>query len=275
MLNLFRLRMQLLALSCCQVACSLPACAQEVQYRGGRITNGSVEQRGWEAGMVKGCPNLSHFHWSPMTTMIQAPVAIPVGTTTIKRDPQNPMLDANNRPALTTGYGDSKPVTPNVTYQRTPYVRPDRVAPGATNGLNGSLLPRHYVKPEHVPTMALPPGGDGDIHGSLNNRNLNGQLLPRRYVKPIHAPMPMKLPTPDGSGDVHGSLVNNHINGQLLNRHGADQAVAGRMVPQVASYGGSPYNPGYAGGDTGGRGARAEVSATLASPHRGSMLLRR
>jgi hypothetical protein len=215
----------------------------EIQARGGRVTNGYVEQQGWQAGMIRGCPNLSHFHWQPMTTMLAAPVVIPVSTTTVRRDPTNPNVNPNGTSTpLSTGYGESKPVTPNVQYTHTPYVHPTHLAP-----------------PER--------DGSGDLHGGLHNNDLAGRILPRHYIKPIHAPLPLKLPS-DGSGDCFGRLADDQVKGQLLNRK-AQQAVAGRLMPPTLQYG--SYSSGGSGSGGMGQTTRTAVSARLSNP-RGSLL---
>jgi hypothetical protein len=209
------------------------------QYKGGRVTNGFVEQRGWEAGYIRGCPNLSHFHWEPVTTILQAPVVIPVGTTTVRGD-TNPVI--LNRPPIETPYAAGKPVTPNIQYTHTPNVKPDRLSPGVVPGGPGSML-------------------GGKLLPHNNNNDLAGRLLPRHYIKPIHAPLPMKLPS-DGSGDCHGVLASRDLNGQLLNPPKALSA-----EPKALSYGSYGNASGYRSS-----GARAEVSGRLASPQRRSLL---
>jgi hypothetical protein len=154
-----------------------PVLSQQVQYRTARETAGYIEQRGWEGGLLRANPNLSHFMWSPMTTMIQAPVAIRVGTEIKMTRPDNHDVSGGN--------SNCPP-----SYTHTPYIKPNHVATlidqpkyQPNNSLGGQLLPRHYVNPIK-----------GDLHGSL---------LPRHYVKPIHE-------------DVSANLINRDTAAQLV-----------------------------------------------------------
>jgi hypothetical protein len=177
MRNLFLFGIPVLAAACGQLLTASPALAQEAQYRMGRETAGYIEQRGWEAGLVKANPNLSHFMWSPVTTMIQAPVAVRVGTVVRMNPPHNPVDTASN----------TAPAAP--AYRNSAYVKPAHlptvIAEGSMNGndLGGRLVPRHYVK--------------------AIKAELNGSLLPRHYVKPVHE-------------DVSARLVSHNTDVQLL-----------------------------------------------------------
>ena len=155
--NLFQKRtFAVLLLVLCHLLMARPVFSQQAQYRGSRETAGYIAQTGWEAGLLRANPNLSHFMWSPMTTMIQAPVAIRVGTEIKMTRPDN--HDAS------VGKPNSDP-----PIQRTPYVKPIHVATPTdqpNNSLGGHVLPRHYVKPIKA--------------------DLNGKLLARHYIKPIH-----------------------------------------------------------------------------------------
>jgi hypothetical protein len=188
----------------CYLLSAGPVLSQQVQYRTARETAGYIEQKGWEVGLVRANPNLSHYNWSPMTTMIQAPVVIRVGTE-IKM----------NRPDNHDVAGDKSSCPP--TYTHTPYVKPNHVAtlidqskyqPG--NSLGGQLLPRHYVNP---------------IKGDLN-----GTLLPRHYIKPIHE-------------DVSASLINRSTAAQLSQVAHAAPAISqvANAAPAIASYGEGPH----------------------------------
>ncbi len=159
----------------CQLVIASPAGAQEVQYRVSRETAGYIEQRGWENGLVRANPNLSHFNWSPMTTMIQAPVQVRVGTE-IRMNPPH------NREGMAPKDGPGASVSPPApVYVHSPYIKPDHVAT-AVDDTSGQVLPRHYVKPIKA--------------------DLNGSLLPRRYVKPIHEDVAANLLSRNTSAQV-------------------------------------------------------------------------
>ena len=187
----------------CYLLSAGPVLSQQVQYRTTRETAGYIEQKGWEVGLVRANPNLSHYNWSPMTTMIQAPVSIRVGTEIKMTRPDNHDVA-----------GDKSSCPP--AYIHTPYVKPNHVATLIDqpknlpdNNLGGRLLPRHYVNP---------------IKGDLN-----GTLLPRHYVKPIHE-------------DVSANLINRDTGAQLSQAARATQAsLAAHAAPAIASYGEGPH----------------------------------
>lgn len=249
----------LVLISFLQVLSIAPVGAQEVQIRGGRETNGFIEQRGWEAGMVRGCPNLSHFMWSPMTSMTQCPKHILVQTGAKPYNNTNQMLPAPKESPYQVG----KPQTPAIVYQKSPYVKPNRALTS--------------VRPEPPPVT---PGSDvGNLNGALlrhpHDNDLAGRLLPRRYIKPIKAPT-IIMPREDVNGtlsqnNVSATLGNRNVGGQLVNR-----GVGARLLPagpMTATYNSDrPYGGGGGGswGNGNGYRAHADVSGTISS--RGRLL---
>jgi hypothetical protein len=209
------------------------------QIRGGREMGGYIEQKGWEAGLLQANPNLSHFMWSPMTTMLQVPLQVKVQTT----------MHIRQNPPLQTSPDNNENSKPRIV-ERTPYVKPNHIPlpvvsddPGnpsnPSNGLSGRVIPRsHYIKPNKV-----------DLSGKLlpkDQEELNGRLLPK-------AP-------PAGQGDVYGQLANKQTNAQLLRANGLG----------AGSAGGLPYAEAvHVDGGSSAR-ARADVSGTVIS--RGSLL---
>jgi hypothetical protein len=234
MANFYRSAPAILFLMC-QLLPTLPAMADE-QIRGGRETGGYIEQKGWESGLVKANPNLGHFMWSPMTTMIQVPFEIKAQTT----------MHMTQKPPLQTSSDPNNPNQPNQNspriVERTPYIKPNHVpmpVVADNHDLSGRVIPRsHYIKPNKV-----------DLSGKLlpkDQEELNGRLLPK--------------PPGGNQGDVYGQLANKNTNAQLLKANGLGAGPGGAL-----QYGTGPR----AEGNTNYQ-ARADVSGQVVS--RGSLL---
>jgi len=220
----------------CQLSLISPVMAEE-QIRGGREIGGYIEQRGWESGLVRANPNLNHFNWSPMTTMIQVPTEVKVQTN----------MHLTRQPAQDTGNPANRDAQAPV-YKHAPYVKPNHV-PMQTivdnpnnNDLSGRALPRRYVKPNKVDVNAL--------LLSQKDDDLNGKLLPRHYVNPIHE-------------DVYATLARRDANARLLDR---GQSAGSPGVLPVATYGGNNVRAENANLYR----AKADVSGRVVS--RGSLL---
>ncbi len=221
----------------CPLLLISPAIADE-QIRSVRETGGYIEQKGWESSLVRANPNLNHFMWSPMTTMIQVPTEVRVQTSVhVTRQPgQERGCPANRDSQAATVYRHSRYRKPNHIAMQAIVDHPNK------NDLSGQVLPRRYVKPNKI-----------DVNALLlpkNDQDLSGQLLPRRYVKPIHE-------------DVYATLANREANARLLNR-GQSAGLPGSLP--VATY----SNDGFRAQNTTAYRAKADVCGTVVS--RGNLL---
>lgn len=227
-----------------------PAAPQYMESKSQRMTAGSIEHRGWQAGMIRANGNLSHFYWSPMTTIIQAPPEIPVGMTKVWRDPVRPNMAIP--PSMSQpGFPQDIPASP---YSEGKPVQ----VPTMVNH-------RAYVKPDHVPTVISDNPNEHKNGKPRHDDSLAGRLLPRRYVKPLHAPtlispfdnifgrLRPNHPALQNENNVCGQLVNRDAHGTLLSR------------PKALSY--SDYNSSFSSAVSG-QVTRTQVHAQL-SPSRG------
>ena len=161
----------------CLVSCQRPVDAQEqFQSRTAIQENGYVVQKGWQAGMVRGCPNLSHFHWEPVTTMIKTSVPIPVMSPTGRQAQQVVFTSTGSANSM------DKPASPNICYKSAPCILPRQLAPGSSRasgekprgsllslrrGINSGVVTRRYISPIPVALPASVRGQGTSSRGSI------------------------------------------------------------------------------------------------------------
>lgn len=185
-----------------------------------RETHGMRQIQGWEDELVRGNPNLSHFHWNPMYSTNHvyrrmseptAPLAVPPGPHYIK--PTHEQTAFVKRPSI-------KPIhLPMATpTSRSTYTRPSQLPLPSSRNLDGSLKPNPQVSGKlafhdvgGLLKHANQPA-DRAVRGHLLNRNTsislsaanaNGKLIARRAEAALANPGVLSY----NSADTHGRLL--------------------------------------------------------------------
>lgn len=129
-----------------------------------RETVGTVEVRGWQNSLVKGNPNLSHWHWNPIYSNVQgykklAPGGAPMRQQGIYRPLKGPEPPPRYQKPKHMAFDLSQP-KPSKPYIDIPALRPNKDVSGTLTSKDGSG------------TLS-----SRDASGMLAARDLNGELI--------------------------------------------------------------------------------------------------
>lgn len=188
------------------------------QSRPVSVTLGSVEYRNWQDNLVKGNPNLKHFHWNPIYSNVQ-------GMKLVKPMPKNPIKGTTPPRKRERGVKSSKN-TPSIIFKpaaKRPsfYKRPVRevvqhsqrtnedykhVTAVTRRDINGKL-----ILPEPEPNTATM----AELRRQRDQLDkLSGKLMPPSAPQ-VAMSGKLKLPT-QGQKNVSGQLMTNKVEGQLV-----------------------------------------------------------
>jgi hypothetical protein len=190
------------------------------QSRPVSVTLGSVEYRHWQDNLVKGNPNLKHFHWNPIYSNVQGVKLVkpmpknPIKGTTPPRKHERATKSAKNSPSVIF-----KPVAQRPSFYKRPVkvmVRHSHrtsedyqhMTAVTRRDINGKL-----ILPEPEPDTATM----AELRRQQDNLDkLSGRLMPPASPQ-VAISGKLKLPT-QGQKSVSGQLMTNKVEGQLVAR---------------------------------------------------------
>lgn len=197
--------------------CCVAAIAKD-QSRPVSVTLGSVEYRNWQDNLVKGNPNLKHFHWNPIYSNIQ-------GMKMVKPMPKNPIKGTSPPRKRERGVKGSKrspsAIFKPVAQRPSFYKRPARAVVRHNQRTSEDYKHMTAVTRRDINGKLILPEPEPDTSTMAELRRqqldqLSGRLMPKA---PAQTALNGKLKVPaPGQKNVSGQLVTNKVEGELVAR---------------------------------------------------------
>lgn len=149
-----------------------------------RETLGTVEMKGWEKNLVRGNPNLKHWHWNPVYSNVHCYKRVKAGPMPMKNDVRFKSLSRG--------------------HDRHVYQKPNHMAPPGGRNRDGSQRPN----PEVSSNLAT-----HDLNGQLYRQQVQAELAAKKVQAELAA---KKVSAQLSTSKVNGSLVAKDASGQLM-----------------------------------------------------------